>query len=273
MDEILDAAGEGRDEVVARVAAALRDGEIVVLPTDTFYGVAADAFNPTGTRRVFSARRHPRSFPLPVLVRSPRQLPGFCPDIPQEAENLMAAYWPGPVTIVLPVQPGLTWDLGDNDGSVAVRMPLDDVALAIIREVGPLAVTGANVSGQPPATTVAEAREQLGSRVRYYVDDGPRTGGVGSTIVDLTRRTARVLREGVVREEDALAVAAGELDPLEAADRLDGSDPDDGAVDDHGDEPDGDDHGDEPDGDEPDGDEPDRDQGQGDERDGDEPHG
>ena len=226
MDEILDATGDGRDEVVARVAAALRDGEIVVLPTDTFYGVAADAFNPTGTGRVFSAKRRPRSFPLPVLVRSPKQLPGICPEVPQQAERLIAAYWPGPLTIVLSAQPGLQWDLGDNDGTVAVRMPLDDVTLAVIREVGPVAVTTANLSGQPPATTAEEAREQLGSRVRHYVDDGPRTGGVGSTIVDLTRGTARVLRVGVVSEEDALAVAAGELDPLEAADRLDASEAD-----------------------------------------------
>ena len=221
MDEILDATGQGRGDAVTRVAAALRDGEIVVLPTDTLYGVAADAFNPTGTRRVFSAKRRPRSFPLPVMVRSPKQLPGICPDVPQEAENLVAAYWPGPLTIVLGAQPGLKWDLGDNDGTVAVRMPLDDVTLAVIREVGPLAATSANLSGQPPATTAEEARDQLGSRVRHYVDDGPRTGGVGSTIVDLTRGAARVLRVGVVSEQDALAVAAGDLDPLEAADRLD----------------------------------------------------
>jgi L-threonylcarbamoyladenylate synthase len=221
VDEILDVTGQGRDEVVARVAAALRDGEIVVVPTDTVYGVAADAFNPAGTRRVFAAKRRPRSFPLPVLVRSPKQLPGICPEVPKTAENLMAAYWPGPLTIVLPAQPGLAWDLGDNDGTVAVRMPLDDVTLAIIREVGPLAVTSANLSGQPPATTVEEAREQLGSRVRHYVDDGPRTGGIGSTIVDLTRGAARVLRAGVVPDEDALAVAGGDLDPMEAAGRLD----------------------------------------------------
>ncbi len=230
MDEILDATGEGRDDAIARAAASLRDGEIVVLPTDTLYGVAADAFSPTGTRRIFAAKRRPRSFPLPVLVRSPKQLPGLCSVIPEAAENLMAAYWPGPLTIVLAAQSGLQWDLGDNDGTVAVRMPLDDVALAVIREIGPLAVTSANLSGERPATTVAEAREQLGSRVRHYLDDGPRPTGVGSTIVDLTRSTPRVLRVGVVGEDDVLAVATGELDPLQAAARIepsgDGPDPD-----------------------------------------------
>lgn len=228
MDEILDASGEGREAAVVRAAAALRDGEVVVLPTDTVYGVAADAFNPTGTRRIFTAKRRPRSFPLPVFVRSPKQLPGICPEVPGAAEHLMAAYWPGPMTIVLPAQPGLRWDLGDNDGTVAVRMPLDDVALAVIREVGPLAVTSANVSGQPPAATVAGVREQLGARVRHYLDDGPRPSRVGSTIVDLTRGEPRVLRVGAVTEEDALAVAAGDLDPLEAATRLDAPPPPDG---------------------------------------------
>ncbi len=221
MDEILDATGEHRAQAVARAAAALRDGEIVVLPTDTLYGVAADAFNPQGTRRIFTAKERPRSFPLPVLLRSPKQLPGLCPALPDGAEALMAAYWPGALTIVVPAQPALHWDLGDSEGTVAVRMPLDEVALAVIREVGPLAVTSANRSGQPPATTVQEAREQLGAAVRHYLDDGPRTTQTASTIVDLTRREPRVLRVGAIPEADVLAVARGELDPLDAAARLD----------------------------------------------------
>lgn len=221
MDQVLDATGDDLDVAITRAGAALRDGEIVVLPTDTLYGVAADAFNPRGTRRIFEAKDRPRSFPLPVLLRSPKQLPGVCPALPEGAESLMAAYWPGPLTIVVPAQTGLRWDLGDNDGTVAVRMPLDDVALAVIREVGPLAVTSANRSGKPAATTVEEAREQLGSTVRHYLDAGPRRTQTASTIIDLTRREPEVLREGAVPAEDALAVARGELDPLEAATRLD----------------------------------------------------
>lgn len=221
MDQVLDATGDDREAAVVRAGAALRDGEIVVLPTDTLYGVAADAFNPQGTRKVFTAKERDRAFPLPVLVRSPKQLPGLCPELPEAAERLMAAYWPGPLTIVVAAQGGLRWDLGDNEGTVAVRMPLDEVALAIIREVGPLAVTSANRSGQPAATTVEEAREQLGSTVRFYVDDGPRRTQTASTIVDLTRRDPQVLRAGVIPESDALEVARGELDPLEAGARLD----------------------------------------------------
>lgn len=220
MDQVLDVSGDEREVAVERAAGALRDGEIVVVPTDTLYGVAADAFNAQGTQRLFDVKQRSRDFPLPVLVRSQKQLQGFCPSVPETAERLVAAYWPGPVTIVLPVQPGLRWDIGENDGTVAVRMPLDDVALAVIRAVGPLAVTSANRSGHPPATSVEQAREQLGSAVRHYLDDGVRTVGVPSTIVDLTRRVPRVLREGVVPGDDALAVARGELDPLDAAARL-----------------------------------------------------
>lgn len=221
MDQVLDATGGLRDAAVTRAAGALRDGEIVVIPTDTVYGVAADAFNPHGTRRIFEAKQRPRSFPLPVLVRSPKQLPGLCPALPPGAEELLAAYWPGPLTVVVAAQTGLHWDLGDNEGTVAVRMPMDEVALAVIREVGPLAVTSANRSGQPPATTVEEAREQLGSLVRHYLDDGPRRAQDASTIVDLTRSEPQVLRVGRIPESDVLAVARGELDPLEAATRLD----------------------------------------------------
>lgn len=220
MEDILDVSGDHRVDAVARAGAALRDGEIVVLPTDTLYGVAADAFNQQGTRRVFVAKERRRHAPLPVFVRSPKQLPGICAALPSGAEELMAAYWPGPLTIVVAAQSGLHWDLGDDQGVVAVRMPLDDVALDVVREVGPLAVTGANRSGQPPATTAMEAREQLGSVVRFYLDDGPRTRQVPSTIVDLTRREPKVLREGAITTADALAVATGELDPLDAAARL-----------------------------------------------------
>ncbi len=220
MPDILDTRGDGRDEAVERAAAALRDGELVVLPTDTVYGLAADAFSLDGTARVFRAKDRDRSVPLPVLLRSPKQLPGIAPDVPEVAERLMAAFWPGALTMVVPAEGRLQWDLGRTEGTVAVRMPLDDVALAVIRSVGPLAVTSANIAGQPPAQTVAQAREQLGAAVHVYLDDGPRTGGVASTIVDLTRREPHVLRVGAIDDDLVLAVAAGEVDPLDAAARV-----------------------------------------------------
>lgn len=216
---IVDATAD-RDAAVTAAVDALSGGLLAVLPTDTVYGVMADAFNPTGTRRVFGAKRRSRRFPLPVLVRSPKQLLGLCPEVPEAAERLMAAYWPGPLTLVVRATEGMGWDLGDSRGVVAVRMPLDDVTLDVIRQVGPLGCTSANLSGQLPATTAAAAHQALGDQVEVYVDDGVRTTSRPSTIVDVTRAEPAVLRAGPVPDDDVLAVARGELDPLEAAGRL-----------------------------------------------------
>jgi L-threonylcarbamoyladenylate synthase len=212
--EILDVTGDGRDAAVERGTEVLRDGRLVVMPTDTVYGVAADAFDPGATARIFDAKDRGRAHPLPVMVRSQKQLPALTPLVSDALDRLVAAYWPGPLTIVVPAQSQLRWDLGRNDGTVAVRMPLDDVALALIRTVGPLAVTSANRSGRPPGPTAADALAQLGDAVDLYLDDGPREGGVPSTIVDVTRREPHILREGALPAPEVLAVARGELDPF-----------------------------------------------------------
>jgi L-threonylcarbamoyladenylate synthase len=217
VSHILETTAEQREHAVEQAALRLRAGELVVLPTDTVYGVAADAFNPQGTARIFAAKRRERTFPLPVLLRSPKQLLGLCTTVPETAERLMAAYWPGPLTMVLPSDPNLRWDLGRAEGTVAVRMPLDPVALDVIRAVGPLAVTSANRAGEPAATTAAEALEQLGEEVSLYLDDGERRELAPSTIVDLTRQRPHVLRAGVLDEEELVAVATGEIEPTEAS--------------------------------------------------------
>lgn len=220
MAEIVDVTGDGRADGVARAVEALRNGLLVGLPTDTVYGVAADAFDPRGTRRLFEAKERPRSVPLPVFVRSPKQLIGLTPEIPPVADALMAAFWPGPLTLVVPVERNLKWDLGDTQGTVSVRMPLDDVALDVVRAVGPTAVTGANAAGLSAPRSAEEVQEQLGDRIALILDDGPRIGGAASTVVDLTRSVPYVLRQGDLDEALVLAVARGELDPVEAAGRL-----------------------------------------------------
>lgn len=214
MSEILEVPDDDRTELIERAATALRRGELVVLPTDTLYGVAADAFSKTGTTRLFEAKRRSRRFPLSVLVRSPKQLNGLVTSVPPAAEHLMAAYWPGPLTIVVTSDPNLMWDLGDAEGTVAVRMPLEDVTLDVIRAVGPIAISTANLSGQTPAGDAASAQMQLGDAVSLYVDAGARRGRQPSTIIDLTRSEPHVLREGAIDGEQALAVARGELDPI-----------------------------------------------------------
>lgn len=212
----VDGSGAGRAEAIETTAQALRDGQLVVLPTDTVYGVAADAFQPDATARIFAAKRRSRDVPLPVLVHGPRQLAGLTTVVPPAAERLMAAYWPGPVTIVLPSEPNLSWDLGHAQGTVAVRMPFDDLTIDVIKQVGPLAVTSANVTGQPAATTADQARASLGDAVAVYLDGGPRGGLRPSAIVDLTRAEPHVLRPGDLPEEELLAIAHGELDATEA---------------------------------------------------------
>ncbi len=204
-------ASSNLDAAVDAAANALRAGKLVVLPTDTVYGVAADAFNPIGTAAVFAAKRRDRSAPLPVLVRSPKQLLGLVTAVPEEVNRLMAAYWPGPLTIVVRSEPNLAWDLGDSDGTVAVRMPFDDATLAIISAVGPLAVTSANLSGNPAATTAQLARTQLGDAVAVYVDGGRRTDTTPSTIVDLTRGEPIILRSGPLDDQEVMGVARGDI--------------------------------------------------------------
>lgn len=215
-----------RDQVVARAAEVLRGGGVVVLPTDTVYGLAADAFCGDATTALRAAQEVDADTPLTVFVRSPKQLLGLTPQLPQTAERLVAAYWPGPLTIVVPAEPGLRWHLGRTRGTVAVRMPLDDTALAVVRAVGPLAVTSAQRPGRPLPVDIDDVVAVLGDGVALYLDDGPREGvRERSTIVDLTGTAPRVLRPGAIDELSVLAVARGEVDPLQAATALEAGRP------------------------------------------------
>jgi L-threonylcarbamoyladenylate synthase len=219
--EVIDVTGEGRPDAVERAAGSLRSGRLVVLPTDTVYGVAADAFSLEGTGRLFRLKDPARRYPLSVLVRSPKQLAGLTTRVPEIADRLVAAYWPGPLTLVIPAEPNLRWDLGPTLGTVAVRMPLDEVALEVIRAVGPLAVSSANRAGEPAATSASAAAAALGDAVDCYLDDGARTADAGSTVLDLTRHEPVVLRSGSLPDDEVLAVARGEVDPFQ----VDGSAP------------------------------------------------
>jgi len=202
---LLEDPGAARD----RALAALRDGLLVVVPTDSVYALVADAFSRAATQRMFGAKRRGRGVPLPVVIRSQRQTTGLVEDIPEHAERLMAAYWPGPVTLVFRSADGLTWDIGDARGTVSLRMPTDDFLLSLVGAMGPLAVTSANRKGQPVPTTVQHAQELLGASPALYVDGGLRDGPT-STIVDVTRDRAHVLSEGAVSAADIEAVATGE---------------------------------------------------------------
>lgn len=182
-------------------AISLRKGDLVVMPTDTVYGLAADAFSPPAVTGLLAAKGRGRQMPPPVLVGTVRAATALVEGLNQFGKDLIEEFWPGGLTLVMRANRNLLWDLGDTKGTVAVRMPLNEIALDLLKEVGPLAVSSANRSGAPPATTAAAAEEQLGDAVAVYLDGGPCPGDVPSTIVDLTGPIPRLLRAGVISVE------------------------------------------------------------------------
>lgn len=207
MSPVIDCTSEERlAQGIAAAAEAIRDGQVVVLPTDTVYGVGVDAFASEAVAAVLAAKGRGREMPLPVLVPNQQTVDGLAANVPAYARDLMDAFWPGPLTLVLQSQSSLMWDLGDTNGTVALRMPQNDIALGLLADVGPMAVTSANLSGQPPAQTILDAATQLGSAVSVYLDGGPSTGGLASTILDCTRQAPVILRAGAVSAGQIQAV-------------------------------------------------------------------
>jgi len=186
------------DDSIARALSALREGELIVIPTDTVYGLAADAFTPGATDKIFALKERPRSLPLPVLVSKPRQAWALCDSVPPAAAELAAAFWPGALTMILPQTPDLDWDLGDTRGTIAIRIPDHAWVLQLLEQAGPLAVTSANPSGEQSLRDVDAVRARFKDSVGVYVDDGPSKEDAGSTIVDLARRRPAVVREGPI---------------------------------------------------------------------------
>ena len=204
---------DARRNGLAAAARSVRAGSLVVLPTDTVYGLGCDAFSAAAVRSLRAAKNRGPDMPVPVLVGSWSTIDGLVLGVPRVARDLIEAFWPGGLSLVLPHAPSLAWDLGSTKGTVMLRMPLHPVALELLRDVGPMAVSSANVSGQPPAASAAEAEEQLGEKVAVYLDGGPSGEAVASTIVDLTGDDPRVLREGAVTTEAVSEVLGREVLP------------------------------------------------------------
>ncbi|MCD4534405.1 threonylcarbamoyl-AMP synthase [Nocardioides sp. cx-169] len=203
---------EELEAAVAAASMAIQRGRLVVLPTDTVYGVAADAFDADAVATLLAAKGRGREMPPPVLVSAATTLDALAVRVPGYARALVEELWPGPLTLVCHMQSSLQWDLGDTRGTVAVRMPDHPVALELLERTGPLAVSSANRTGMPAATDADQAEEMLGDRVEVLVDAGESPGGEASTILDVTGSQGRVLRHGALSLERLNEV----LEPLGA---------------------------------------------------------
>ena len=202
--------------------AALGRGELVVIPTDTVYGVAADAFSPDAVDALLEAKGRGRTSPPPVLVPGIPTLDALAEVVPPEVRRLVEEFWPGGLTVILRARSTLDWDLGETRGTVALRQPADPIALELLSETGPLAVSSANLTGEPAATTAEEAERMLGERVAVYLDAGPVGSSYpsadprsGSTIVDATalehpEDKLRIVRHGVIPDAEIIRVVGAE---------------------------------------------------------------
>ena len=197
---------EQRSRGIESAAGAVKNGRLVVLPTDTVYGIGADAFDSSAVTALLSAKGRGRDMPVPVLVGSWHTIEGLVYTMPDGARDLIRAFWPGALSLVVRQAPSVRWDLGDARGTVMLRMPLHPVAIELLREVGPMAVSSANVSGSSPAVDADDARRQLGDLVDIYLDAGPSAQQAASTILDLTGPEPRILRPGPVSAEGIAAV-------------------------------------------------------------------
>lgn len=197
---------QDRADGIEVAQAALRKGECVVFPTDTVYGIGVDAFSTQAVTVLLAAKGRSRQKPPPVLIARPDVMRALAAEVPETAQKFADAFWPGGLTLILPAQPSLAWDLGETRGTVALRMPADEVALDLLSAVGPMAVSSANRTTMDAATTCEQAQEMLAESVAVYLDDGARATNKPSTIVDCTAEIPTVVRHGTVTIEELQAV-------------------------------------------------------------------
>lgn len=215
MSRIYDCADpESRTAGIKAAVDAVKAGQLVVLPTDTLYGLGCDAFNNEAVANLLATKHRGPDMPVPVLVGSWDTIQGLVQYYSPQAKTLVEAFWPGGLSIIVPQAPSLPWNLGDTRGTVMLRMPLHPVAIELLRETGPMAVSSANISGHTPPSTVTEARQQLNQNVSVYLDGGECAIGKPSSIIDISGDHPRLLREGAISAErigEVLGVSAESL--------------------------------------------------------------
>ncbi|MFD7015356.1 L-threonylcarbamoyladenylate synthase [Streptomyces sp. NPDC059928] len=191
----------GRADGLRAAALAVSRGDLVVLPTDTVYGIGADAFNRAAVEGLLEAKGRGRAMPSPVLVASVDAVDDLVTGFGEPGRALVEAFWPGGLTLIVRHQPALDWDLGETHGTVAVRMPSHSVALDLLAETGPMAVSSANLTGKPSPQDCDAAQSMLGDAVAVYLDGGPTPAAVASSIVDLTEEVPVLKRAGAISAE------------------------------------------------------------------------
>ena len=205
--KIYDCSDEAsREEGISLAVKAAQSGRLVVMPTDTLYGLGCDAFNNAAVANLLATKHRGPDMPVPVLIGSWNTIRGLVANYTDTARTLVEAFWPGGLSIVVPQAPSLPWNLGDTRGTVMLRMPLHPIAIELLREVGPMAVSSANISGHQPPTTAIAAKQQLGKAVTVYLDGGETAVGKPSTIIDLSGALPYLLREGAISAEDIAEV-------------------------------------------------------------------
>lgn len=200
----------GKDGI-RQAAGILRAGGICAIPTETVYGLAANCYDEKACANVFSAKGRPQDNPLIIHIADPEMLEDICMAVPEKARLLMKAFWPGPLSLVLPKSKRIPDTVSAGLSTVAVRMPDNEIARSVIREAQvPLAAPSANRSGRPSPTTAQHVLDDMGGRIPLILDGGACTVGVESTVVDMTKDTPVILRPGDISEEE-LRDVAGEV--------------------------------------------------------------
>lgn len=194
-------------KAIRMAADAIRRGELVIFPTETVYGLAADATNEAAVKRVFSAKGRFEKQPLPVQVASLDDISKAAEFVPESARRLAELYWPGPLTLILTRSAGLPLAVTGGSETVGVRIPDNPVALALLKEVGtPIVATSANISGDPAATNANDAIKGVGEYVAVVLDGGECRLGVASTVVDVSTTPAKILRRGSIGADEVRKV-------------------------------------------------------------------
>jgi L-threonylcarbamoyladenylate synthase len=195
-----------KDKSAENFSAALeacRRGEVIVFPTETFYGLGADALNENAVARIVSLKGRNPDSPIAVIVADREMLSQIVSEVPPAAQKLIDRFWPGPLTLVLPAKEGLPALLLNREGKIGVRVSSHPTAARLTRELGrPLTATSANLSGQEPARTIQQARAYFLDRIEIYLDGGTLSGETGSTVAEVIKGKLRIIRAGEISSQE-----------------------------------------------------------------------